>query len=131
MGDTEETVAHGHQENEHEVVNVENDKEGEQQQSKDGEEVGEEESKKRKPIIPRSDVWEHFSKIKIDNGEERGKCKYCGKLFRSDTKLNGTSSMKSHLKICKKNPHKTVVDNQGTLQLQPCPGNRSVGTIST
>ena len=40
-----------------------------------------------------------------DNGEERGKWK--------------------------KNPHKLVVDNQGTLQLQPCHSNSSVGTVST
>jgi hypothetical protein len=39
--------------------------------------------------------------------------------------------MKAHLKICKKNPHKPTVDNQGTLQLQPSPGNSSVGTLST
>jgi hypothetical protein len=52
--------------NENEVVNVENDKQD--QQSKDAEEVGDEETKKRKPMVPRSDVWEHFSKIKLDNG---------------------------------------------------------------
>jgi len=118
MGDIEETVVHLNvQVNENEVVNGENDKQDEQQQSKDGEEVGDEESKKRKPMVPRSDVWEHFSKIKLDNGEERAKCKYCGKQLRYDTKLNGTSSMKAHLKICKKNPHKPVLDNQGSLQL--------------
>jgi hypothetical protein len=118
MGDTEETVAHQAVEvNENEVVNVENDQQDQQQQSKDGEEVGDEEGKKRKPMTPRSDVWEHFSKIKLDNGEERAKCKYCGKQLRCDTKLNGTSSMKAHLKIYKKNPHKPTVDNQGTLQL--------------
>ncbi|CAD6337042.1 unnamed protein product [Miscanthus lutarioriparius] len=90
MGDTEETVAHLNvQVNENEVVNGENDKQDEQQQSKDGEEVGDEESKKRKPMVPRSDVWEHFSKIKLDNGEERAKCKYYGKQLRCDTKLNG------------------------------------------
>ena len=57
MGDTEETVAHLNvQVNENEVVNGENDKQDEQQQSKDGEEVRDEESKKRKPMVPRSDV---------------------------------------------------------------------------
>jgi hypothetical protein len=39
--------------------------------------------------------------------------------------------LKAHLKICKKNPHKPVVDNQGTLQLQPSPDNSSLGTLST
>jgi hypothetical protein len=100
MGDTEETVAHQAVEvNENEVVNVENDQQDQQRQSKDGEEVGDEEGKKRKAMAPRSDVWEHFSKIKLDNGEERANCKYCSKQLRCDTKLNGTSSMKAHLKI--------------------------------
>lgn len=120
MGDTDETVANqvtgetvANQVTE--VVDVE----------KDGE------CKKRKAIAQRSDAWEHFSKVKLDNGDERVKCKYCAKLFRCDPKINGTSSMKSHLKICKKNPNKKVVDNQGTLQLQPSQGNSSVGTVST
>jgi hypothetical protein len=39
--------------------------------------------------------------------------------------------MKAHFKICRKNPHKPVVDNQGSLQLQPSPSNSSVGTLST
>jgi len=57
MGDTEETVAHLNvQVNENEVVNGENDKQDEQQQSKNREEVGDEESKKWKPMVPRSDV---------------------------------------------------------------------------
>jgi hypothetical protein len=47
--------------------------------------VGDEETKKRKPMIPRSDVWEHFSKMKLDNGEDRAKCKYCGKQLCYDT----------------------------------------------
>jgi hypothetical protein len=120
MGDTDETIANqvtgetvANQVTE--VVDVE----------KDGE------CKKRKAIAQRSDAWEHFSKVKLDNGDERVKCKYCAKLFRCDPKINGTSSMKSHLKICKKNPNKKVVDNQGTLQLQPSQENSSVGTVST
>ena len=48
-----------------------------------------------------------------------------------DTKTNGTSSLNGHLKICRKNPNKKVVDKQGTLQLQPSHGNSSVGTVST
>jgi hypothetical protein len=91
----------------------------------------EEDGKKRKAIAPRSDVWEHFSKVRTEGGEDRAKCRYCGKLFRYDTRTNGTSSLKGHLKVCKKNPNKLVIDNQGTLQLQPRPGNSSVGTVST
>jgi hypothetical protein len=91
----------------------------------------EEDGKKRKAIAPRSDVWEHFSKVRTEGGEDRAKCRYCGKLFRCDTRTNGTSFLKGHLKVCKKNPNKLVIDNQRTLQLQPCPGNSSVGTVST
>ena len=47
------------------------------------------------------------------------------------TRTNGTSSLKGHIKVCKKNPNKLVIDNQGTLRLQPCPGNSSVDTVST
>jgi len=69
MGDTEETVAHLNvQVNENEVVNGENDKQDEQQQSKDGEEVGDEESKKRKPMVPRSDVWETSARSNLIMG---------------------------------------------------------------
>jgi hypothetical protein len=95
MGDTDETIANqvtgqtvANQVNE--VVDAE----------KDGE------CKKRKAIAQRSDAWKHFRKVKLDNGDERVKCKYCGKLFHCDPRINGTSSMKSHLKICKKNPNK-------------------------
>lgn len=91
----------------------------------------EEEEKKRKAIVPRSDVWGSFSKVKISNGEERAKCKYCQKLFRCDPRTNGTSSLKNHLKICKKNPNKPVIDNQRTLQITPGSGGSSVGTCST
>jgi hypothetical protein len=102
----------------------------EQQQAKDGEKEVEE-SKKRKAMAPRSDVWESFSRIKLDNGEERAKCKWCEKLFHCASRTNGTSSLKSHLKTCKKNPNKPVVDNQGTLQLTPCVGTSSLGTVTT
>jgi len=137
MGDTEETIANESvQVQRHEVVDVDKETDAAalqstvQQQQGKAEEI-EEESKKRKAIPPRSDVWEHFSKVKISNGEERAKCKYCGKHFHCDTRTNGTSSMKAHLKICKKNPNKPVVDKQGTLQLQPSIADSSVGTIST
>lgn len=105
----------------------------EQQQSKDGdgEKVVEEETRKRKPVALRSEVWDSFSKVKLENGEERAKCKWCQKLFHCGSRTNGTSSLKTHLKICKKNPNKPVVDNQGTLQLTPTAGTSNFGTIST
>ncbi|EEE53948.1 hypothetical protein OsJ_00541 [Oryza sativa Japonica Group] len=70
MGDTDETVAceinHTQSQDTETgvsttgVVDASKDKE-EQQQSKDGEKV-DEESRKRKPMALRSDVWESFSK---------------------------------------------------------------------
>lgn len=139
MGDTDETVAceinHTQSQDTETgvsttgVVDASKDKE-EQQQSKDGEKA-DEESRKRKPMALRSDVWESFSKVKLANGDERAKCKWCTKLFHCGSRTNGTSSLKAHLKICKKNPNKPVVDNQGTLQLTPCDGNSTLGTVTT
>ena len=80
MGDTDETVAceiNQTQETETRVSAtgvVDVDKE--QQQTEDGEKA-DEESRKRKPMALRSDVWDSFSKVKLDNGEERAKCKWC------------------------------------------------------
>jgi hypothetical protein len=75
------------------VVEEDKDKaKEEEEQTKDGEK--EDESKKRKAMAPRSDVWDSFSKIKLDNGEERAKCKWCTKLFHCSSRTNGTSSLK-------------------------------------
>ena len=61
---------------------------------------------KRKPIR-KSDIWEHFTKVKVsDGGESRATCNYCGKDYASDSKRVGTSSMWGHLKNqCKKYSH--------------------------
>jgi hypothetical protein len=121
MGDTEETVAN--QVVEKEVIDVD----------KEQPDAAEEQpqSKKKKPMAPRSDVWNHFTKVKNESGEKKAKCKYCGQLYACRSKNNGMSSLDAHLKICRKNPNKEVVDKQGTLQLIASPGNSSVGTIST
>jgi hypothetical protein len=87
---------------------IEVDEEGDQQCEEDeGEQQEKQKNKKRKAIAPSSDVWDHFTKVKIANGEERAKCKYCGNLCHCDTETNGNS------------------------QLQPSQGNCSVGTLST
>lgn len=83
MEDTDDIVAS--QGNAHEVIPVDVDK----QQQQPNEAQTDEEGKKRKAIVPRSDVWQHFSKVKTEGGEERSKCKHCSKLFRCDTKTNG------------------------------------------
>ena len=136
MGDTDETVACEINQTQTQETEAGASTTGvvdaskEQQESKDGEKA-DEESRKRKPMALRSDVWDSFSKVKLDNGEERAKCKWCQKLFHCGSRTNGTSSLKAHLKICKKNPNKPVVDNQATLQLTPCAGTSSMGNVTT
>ena len=110
MGDTDDVGVN--EVNAKEPIATDADK-GKEEQPNDA--PTEDDGKKRKAIAPRSDVWEHFSKVRTEGGEDRAKCSYCGKLFRCDTRTNGTSSLKGHLKVCKKNPNKLVIDNQGTL----------------
>lgn len=65
----------------------------------------------------RSDIWEHFVKIKENGVLKKGKCKYCHRLIAADTNRNGTSAMRRHFNSCKRNPHKFNKDpKQGTLQ---------------
>ncbi|CAD6254074.1 unnamed protein product [Miscanthus lutarioriparius] len=91
MGDTDETVAYEINQTQETETGVSAtgvvDVDKEQQQTKDGEKV-DEESKKRKPMALRSDVSDSFSKAKLDNGEERAKCKWCTKLFHCGSRTN-------------------------------------------
>jgi hypothetical protein len=72
----------------------------------------------RKEIAPRSDVWQHFIKIKDDKDIVRhAKCKYCHRNMKAEAGRHGTSSLKRHLVACKHNPNKFNKDpSQGTLQ---------------
>lgn len=46
-----------------------------------------------------------------------GKCKYCHRVLKADTRGHGTSALKKHFNICKRNPHIFNKDaKQGTLQ---------------
>ncbi|CAD6262098.1 unnamed protein product [Miscanthus lutarioriparius] len=73
---------------------IEVDEEDDQQSEEDeGEQQEKEENKKRKASALSSDIWDHFTKVKIANGEERAKCKYCGNLCSCDTETNGNSSV--------------------------------------
>jgi hypothetical protein len=78
----------------------------------------------RKQMEPRSDVWNHFIKMKDDKGILRhAKCKYCQRKLKAESKGNGTSALSRHLEICKSNPHKFIKDpKQGTLQATPGEG---------
>ncbi|XP_019149948.1 PREDICTED: zinc finger BED domain-containing protein RICESLEEPER 3-like isoform X2 [Ipomoea nil] len=62
------------------------------------------EKSKPKAKRQRSEVWDHFHKFITDSGENKARCNYCERELFADTKLNGTSSLKSHLKSCSKFP---------------------------
>ena len=57
---------------------------------------------KRKSIKSRAEVWNHFTKFVNKQGEHKARCNYCDREFCADPKLNGTTSLKFHKKICKK-----------------------------
>ncbi|GER44259.1 HAT family dimerisation domain containing protein [Striga asiatica] len=64
----------------------------------------------------RSIVWQHFEELVVD-GISRAKCKHCEKLYRCDTRRNGTSSLLHHMSVCKSNPNVTE-KKQSKLVLQ-------------
>lgn len=67
----------------------------------------------------RSWVWQHF--VLVNDGKSV-KCPYCKTLLASNSKKNGTSSMKNHLeKVCTLSPVFQKVDTkkQSTLNFQP------------
>jgi len=82
--------------------------------------VDEKETEKtqRKELAPRSEMWQHFIKIKDDKGLlKAGRCKYCHRDIKADTRGHGTSALKKHFGTCKRNPHVFNKDpKQGTLQ---------------
>lgn len=52
-----------------------------------------------------SDVWEYFTKIykKDSNVVDGAQCKYCPRKYSYKSK-NGTSTLRSHVGVCPKNP---------------------------
>jgi hypothetical protein len=46
-------------------------------------------------------VWEHFTKIKRDDGKDKAECNYCKKLLGGSSN-DGSSHLKGHLLICPK-----------------------------
>jgi hypothetical protein len=90
------------------VVNQGNERE---QKGTEGDEEVDKVKHVRKPMAPRSEMWEHFIKIKDDQVVvKKGKCKYYSHAIRADSYLNGTTSMRMHFNICKCNPHKNNKD---------------------
>ena len=70
-------------------------------------------NKVKKLVVPRSRVWEHFTRTK----ETRDKCvcHHCHKIFSCASK-SGTSNLKQHLQICKE--HQSFLIGQKTNQQQ-------------
>ncbi|XP_050222185.1 uncharacterized protein LOC126672280 [Mercurialis annua] len=91
--------------------------------------------KKRKQVNARSKVWDHFERIVDENGKLiLSKCLYCAKTYNSDTKINGTSTLRFHILSCLKNHHSKDT-RQAFLTLQPvaaCPAeNEGKGQLGT
>ncbi|KAL0377098.1 UNVERIFIED_CONTAM: hypothetical protein Scaly_0827400 [Sesamum calycinum] len=70
---------------------------------------------KRKDTCKRSKVWDHFIAYTNGEGKPRAKCKYCERNYAADPCKNGTSTMNSHLKACKKHPGNTSVASKHTI----------------
>ncbi|KAF2310786.1 hypothetical protein GH714_017197 [Hevea brasiliensis] len=85
---------------------------------------------KRKPVRPRSPVWDHFTKFTNSKGKIKGKCNCCSKEFCCDPKKNGTIALKNHMNVCKKHPH-AIETKQTQLALQPNSFDEVLGDVST
>jgi len=81
-------------------------------------EKNKEEGPTRKEMAPRSEMSDHFIKIKDDKGNVKAaRCKYCHHELKVDIRGHGTLALKKHFGTCKHNPHVSNKDpNQGTLQ---------------
>lgn len=87
----------------------------------------EKEVKKRKAMAPRSEAWKDFTKIFEKNSDvvKEAKCNFCGIIIKCESKVNGTSALGKHLKVCKKNPNKINDAKQPVLQAVSEDGSRS------
>jgi hypothetical protein len=71
-----------------------------------GLEETENENVQRKEMPSRSEMWQHFIKIKDEKGIiMAGRCKYCHRDIKANTRGHGTSALKKHFATCKRNPH--------------------------
>uniref|UniRef100_A0A7N0ZXA2 BED-type domain-containing protein n=1 Tax=Kalanchoe fedtschenkoi TaxID=63787 RepID=A0A7N0ZXA2_KALFE len=86
-------------------------------------------TKFRKNPQPRSEVWSHFRRFTKD-GKRRAKCLYCPKEYNAEPKLNGTTAMKCHMKICASNPQNQQ-PYQAHLNLQPLQKGQKIEGVLT
>jgi hypothetical protein len=72
----------------------------------------------RKEIAPRSEMWQHFTKVKDNAGIVRhARYNYCHRNMKAEPDRHGTTSLRRHFNACKRNPHKFNKDpTQSTLQ---------------
>jgi hypothetical protein len=120
QGDTIESVGTGTQAMEMVPVETQVHGNAEKETEKVVIDVDEKETEKveRKEIATRSEMWQHFIKIKDEKGfVKAGKCKYCHREIKAGTREHGTSALGKHFKTCKRNPHVHNKDpKQGVLQ---------------
>ena len=82
--------------------------------------------KVKKVVVPRSDVWNHYTRTK--QSRDKCICHYCQKVFSCATK-SGTSNLQKHLLICKeyqahlisKGKSQTSSDDEGSLKPSKVP----------
>lgn len=73
----------------------ESDRRGKQKQSP---EDSQEQSKAKRVLPTRSDVWEHFQRS--EENRDKCVCNYCLKSYTCQTK-SGTTNLRNHLNCCK------------------------------
>ncbi|CAL5392834.1 unnamed protein product [Camellia sinensis] len=66
----------------------------------------------------KSKVWNHFDKVKGQDGKMRAVCRYCQKEYLADYKSHGTSNLLAHFASCVKYPYREVEKGQSTLSFQ-------------
>ena len=77
----------------------------------------------------RSIVWGHFTII--EGGKKpRAACNYCGTTYTCNTKLNGTTNMRTHIQWqCLKYPYREDKKKQSTLAFKPKEEGESSGRL--
>ncbi|KAL7254644.1 hypothetical protein ACSBR1_008905 [Camellia fascicularis] len=66
----------------------------------------------------KSKVWDHFNKVKGEDGKMRAVCRYCQKEYLADSKSHGTSNLLAHFASCVKYPYREVEKGQSILSFQ-------------
>ncbi|CAO2205606.1 unnamed protein product [Urochloa humidicola] len=85
-----------------------------------GQGQGQPRQRPRKMPRRRSSVYEHFTCFRDAQGNDKAQCKYCGLELGANTK-NGTSNLRTHVKICKARDGEPLhpMPQPQQLELQP------------